>query len=42
MTRTLAVFLTFLVLWLGYFYAVDWLVMTGQGLPVAWTLMPAS
>ncbi len=40
--RTLLVFLIALVGWLAYFYAVDWLIMAGQGLPVAWNLMPSA
>lgn len=28
--------------WLVYFYAIDWLIMTRQGLPVGWNLLPAS
>jgi hypothetical protein len=42
MARTLTVFVVSAVLWLLYFYAVDLLIMEGQGLPVAWTLMPGS
>ena len=41
MARASFVFLVSLVLWAIYFYVVDWLIMEGQGLPVAWTLMPA-
>ena len=26
--------------WFAYFYVIDWLIMEGQGLPVAWNLMP--
>ena len=33
-------FLVALVAWLAYFYAIDWLIMTGQGLAVGWDLMP--
>ena len=42
MARAAAVFVISAVVWLAYFYAVDLLIMEGQGLPVAWTLMPAS
>jgi len=36
----LLVFAVALIVWLAYFYGVDWLIMTGQGLPVGWNLMP--
>ncbi len=36
------VFLLALLSWAVYFYAVDWLIMTVQGLPVGWNLMPLS
>ncbi len=36
------VFLLALLSWVVYFYAVDWLIMTAQGLPVGWNLMPLS
>lgn len=34
--------LGFLILWVIYFYALDWLLMTSQGLPVGADLMPAT
>lgn len=34
------VFVGALVVWLAYFYAIDTAIMEGQGLPVAWHLMP--
>ncbi len=42
MARRLVVFLIALVVWVAYFYGVDWLIMEAQGLPLRWTLMPAS
>ncbi|MFQ5468474.1 MAG: hypothetical protein ACE5DS_10115 [Kiloniellaceae bacterium] len=42
MSRTPLVFVVALALWAAYFYAVDMLIMEGQGLPVTWALMPAS
>ena len=36
------VFLLALSGWAVFFYAVDWLIMTAQGLPVGWNLMPLS
>ena len=42
MPRAPIVFVASLVFWAVYFYAVDWLIMEGQGLPVTWTLMPPS
>ena len=42
MARTAAVFVFSAIAWLAYFYAIDILIMEGQGLPVAWSLMPAS
>jgi hypothetical protein len=41
MPRAVIVFAVALAVWLAYFYAVDWLIMVGQGLPVGWNLMPA-
>ncbi len=40
MPNRLAVFAAALVAWFAYFYVVDVLIMEGQGLPVAWNLMP--
>ena len=40
--RQITVFALALVAWLAYFYAIDWAIMQGQGLPLTWTLMPAS
>ena len=34
------VFVAALVLWAAYFYAIDKLIMEGQGLPVGANLMP--
>ena len=42
MARAATVFVISALAWLAYFYAIDLLIMEGQGLPVAWTLMPAS
>ncbi len=42
MARTATVFVISTIVWLVYFYAIDLLIMEGQGLPVGWTLMPAS
>lgn len=42
MARTAVVLLTSFAAWAVYFYAIDILIMEGQGLPVTWTLMPAS
>ena len=42
MTMRIATFLAALAGWFIYFYAVDWLIMHGQGLPVGWNLMPVS
>lgn len=42
MARAAMVFVISAAAWLAYFYAIDLLIMEGQGLPVAWTLMPAS
>jgi hypothetical protein len=30
-----------MIFWLAFFYIIDFLIMEGQGLPVAWNLMPA-
>lgn len=38
--RILIASIVSLVAWLVFFYAVDLLVMEGQGLPVGWNLMP--
>jgi len=35
-----AVFSAALLFWAAYFYTIDHAIMEGQGLPVAWTLMP--
>ncbi len=40
MTNRFAILAAALLVWLAYFYAVDWLIMEVQGLPVAWNLMP--
>ncbi len=42
MLSRLVVFVAALVGWAVYFYAIDWLIMEGQGLPVGATLMPVS
>ena len=42
MARTATVFVLSAVAWLAYFYAIDLLIMEGQGLPVTWSLFPAS
>ncbi len=42
MARIATVFLFATIVWLIYFYAIDILIMEGQGLPVTWSLMPAS
>ena len=42
MARAAMVFVISAAAWSVYFYAIDLLIMEGQGLPVAWTLMPAS
>ena len=34
MNQTVVSFVVALILWSGYFYGIDWLVMEGQGLPV--------
>lgn len=41
LSRGLTVFALAVVLWLAYFYGLDWLIMEAQGLPVGWDLMPA-
>ena len=38
--RGLVVFALAVIVWLAYFYALDWLIMEAQGLPVGWNLMP--
>jgi len=38
--KALSVFFVSAIAWIVYFYAIDWLIMEGQGLPVRWTLMP--
>ncbi len=42
MKARVVTFVVAVAAWLVYFYAVDWLIMTRQGLPVAWNLLPAS
>lgn len=42
MIPRLAMFLVALAGWSVYFYAIDWLIMQSQGLPVGWNLMPVS
>ncbi|MFQ5785647.1 MAG: hypothetical protein ACE5H8_12605 [Alphaproteobacteria bacterium] len=42
MTTRLLVFAAAFAIWLVYFYAIDWAIMQGQGLPVTWALMPVS
>jgi len=39
-TTPLIVFVAALIGWAAYFYAIDRAIMEGQGLPVAWNLMP--
>jgi len=40
MSHRWVVFVGALVIWLAYFYVIDAAIMEGQGLPVAWHLMP--
>lgn len=40
MAKRLIVFALALILWAGYFYAIDRAIMHGQGLPVGADLMP--
>ncbi|MHA1567639.1 MAG: hypothetical protein ACTSX7_20190 [Alphaproteobacteria bacterium] len=42
MARTAAVLVVSIFAWFIYFYAIDLAIMEWQGLPVDWSLMPAS
>ncbi len=42
MIARVATLLVALAGWFVYFYAIDWLIMQSQGLPVGWNLMPVS